>query len=188
MSFDSLKNSVLDFGPPAFDSIREDLGTLARESRRLLNDAGLPRLKIFASSSLDEHQVEKLVRSQAPIDGFGVGTQMAVSGDAASIDAVYKLVEYAGIPRIKRSPGKHTLPGRKQVFRQIQDGVAVRDVIGRPDEQIASTAPLKPRMIGGKRGQCPTAALSNPRVLQATDAIAPGAASPACSGPAILIR
>ena len=128
-----------------------DLGNLARESRRLLNDAGLPRLKIFASSSLDEHQVEKLVRSQAPIDGFGVGTQMAVSGDAASIDAVYKLVEYAGIPRIKRSPGKHTLPGRKQVFRQMQDGVAIRDVIGRPDEQIAGTPLLKPRMIGGKR-------------------------------------
>jgi nicotinate phosphoribosyltransferase len=128
-----------------------DLGSLARESRRLLNEAGLPSLKIFASSNLDEYQIEKLVGSRAPIDGFGVGTQMGVSADAPSLDVVYKLVEYAGSPRIKRSPGKHTLPGRKQVFRQMRDGVAVRDVVARPDEQISGTPLLKPRMIGGKR-------------------------------------
>jgi nicotinate phosphoribosyltransferase len=128
-----------------------DLGTLAKESRRLLNEAGLPNLKIFASSSLDEYQIEKLLRARAPIDGFGVGTQMGVSADAPSLDLVYKLVEYAGSPRMKRSPGKQTLPGRKQVFRQMRDGVAVRDVVGRPDEQIAGTPMLKPRMIGGKR-------------------------------------
>jgi len=123
-----------------------DLATLAKESRRLLDEAGLSKLKIVASSNLDEYEIEKLLEAGAPIDGFGVGTRMGVSSDAPSLDSVYKLVEYAGKGRVKRSPGKETLPGRKQIFRQ--DG---RDILGRHDEQIAGTPLLEPRMIGGRR-------------------------------------
>jgi nicotinate phosphoribosyltransferase len=93
-----------------------DLGELARASRRIL-DEGLDRVEIFASGGLDEHEVERLVESGAPIDGFGVGTRMGVSSDAPSLDMAYKLTEYAGRVRLKLAPGKRILPGRKQVFR-----------------------------------------------------------------------
>ena len=49
---------------------------------------------------------------------------MSVSADAPALDIAYKLTEYAGIGRMKLSPGKRTLPGRKQVFRTFRDGLA----------------------------------------------------------------
>jgi nicotinate phosphoribosyltransferase len=66
---------------------------------------------------------------------------MAVSSDAPALDIAYKLVEYAGLGRIKLSTGKSTLPGRKQIFRNYCDGLAAQDVIGRHDEDL-SGAPL----------------------------------------------
>ena len=84
--------------------------TGSRESRRLLDHAGL-RQKIFASGGLDEHEVAELVRAGAPVDAFGIGTQLGVSADAPYIDAVYKLVEYDGRPVLKLSPAKATAPG-----------------------------------------------------------------------------
>jgi nicotinate phosphoribosyltransferase len=128
-----------------------DLATLARESRRMLDEAGLTNVAIFASSNLDEYAIEKLVRSGAPIAGFGVGTHMGTSADAPFLDSAYKLVEYAGKPRIKRSTGKETLPGRKQLFRQIENGVAVGDVLACQNEQVQGQPLLKASMIGGRR-------------------------------------
>jgi nicotinate phosphoribosyltransferase len=94
-----------------------DLAELARQSRRILDDAGLDRVAIFASSSLDEDAIASFVAAGAPIDGFGVGTRMGVSADAPSLDIVYKLAEYGGRGRLKLSTGKRLLPGPKQVFR-----------------------------------------------------------------------
>ena len=85
--------------------------------RALLDEAGLQRVRIFASGGLDEYQLDRLVRDGAPIDAFGVGTRMGVSADAPSLDSAYKLVEYAGRPMLKLSEDKATEPGRKQVFR-----------------------------------------------------------------------
>ena len=88
-----------------------DLASLARDTRRLLDEAGLPRIGIFASSGLDEHKIAALVDGGAPIDGFGVGTGMSVSDDAPALDMAYKLAEYDGRGRTKLSQHKPILPG-----------------------------------------------------------------------------
>lgn len=128
-----------------------DLVELATEARRLLDAAGLERVEIFASGGLDEHQVERIVKAGAPITGFGVGTGMGVSADAPSLDIAYKLTSYAGRGRLKLSPGKPILPGRKQVFRVEEGGQAVRDVIAREEERLPGRALLVPVMRDGER-------------------------------------
>ena len=130
-----------------------DLGDLSIKARRMLDDAGLERVTIFASGGLNEDEVEKLMAAGAPIDGFGVGADMGVSRDAPSLDFAYKLVEYDGQARLKLSAGKQTLPGRKQIFRVERDGVADHDVLGRRDERAAGRPLLQHVMAGGKRRQ-----------------------------------
>ncbi len=94
-----------------------DLDHLAREARSLLDEAGLQRAKIFASGGLDEHEVAELLHAGAPVDAFGIGTQMGVSADRPYLDTVYKLVEYDGRPAMKLSAAKASPPGPKQVWR-----------------------------------------------------------------------
>jgi nicotinate phosphoribosyltransferase len=126
-----------------------DLHDLAVRSREMLNTAGLDRLEIFASSGLDEFEIAELLRRGAPIDGFGVGTGMGVSEDAPALDIVYKLAEYGGRGRLKMSPDKPILPGRKQVYRVEERGRAVRDVIGRWGEGRRAERFLPGRRAGG---------------------------------------
>ena len=128
-----------------------DLGALAVESRARLDAAGLHEVGIFASSGLDEHRIAELVASGAPIEGFGVGTKMGVSEDAPSLDIAYKLCAYAGTGRVKLSTGKPILPGRKQVFRVTEDGMAAHDVIARAGEALDGRALLQPVMRGSVR-------------------------------------
>ena len=128
-----------------------DLGALASAARRILDDAGLGTVGIFASGSLNEDEIERLLSAGAPIDGFGVGTDMGVSRDAPSLDIAYKLVEYAGRGRLKLSTGKTLLPGRKQVFRIDRDGIADHDVLGRRDEQLDGRPLLQQVMAHGTR-------------------------------------
>ncbi len=126
-----------------------DLGSLAWQTRKLLDEAGLKRVTIFASGGLDEFDVQRLVSSGAPIDGFGVGTKLAVMDGASHLDMAYKLVEYGGNGRLKLSTSKVLYPGRKQVFRQHEKGYMARDVIGRFDEQLAGEPLLQPAMREG---------------------------------------
>lgn len=129
-----------------------DLATLAQTARRILDDAGLQHVEIFASNSLDEYAIADLVARGAPIDGYGVGTRMSVSHDAPALDCAYKLVAYAGRGRMKLAAGKSALPGRKQVFREWRNGVMARDTISLADERPAEGTPLLvPVMRGGKR-------------------------------------
>jgi nicotinate phosphoribosyltransferase len=128
-----------------------DLAALSREARRLLDEAGLQSIRIFASGGLDEQEIARMLASGAPIDSFGVGTKMGVSSDAPDLDIAYKLAEYAGRGRLKLSTGKPILPGRKQVFRVEADGVAVRDVIGRSDESLPGRPLLRAVMRDGTR-------------------------------------
>jgi nicotinate phosphoribosyltransferase len=129
-----------------------DLAELAKQSRRLLDEAGLEDVMIFASSGLDEHAIADLLDQGAPIDGFGVGTKMGTSADHPALDTAYKLCGYAGRPRMKLSAEKSNLPGRKQVVRQYEDGVAVRDVIATDDDAGHTGAPLLERvMADGER-------------------------------------
>jgi len=128
-----------------------DLTKLAFEARQLLDDAGLQDVGIFASSSLDEDAIDAIVRANAPIDGFGVGTKMGVSEDAPSLDIAYKLSEYAGEGRLKTSTGKPILPGPKQVFRHSRDGAAIGDTIAQADEDIDGEPLLTLVMADGQR-------------------------------------
>src|SRR5204862_3187582 len=106
-----------------------DLVAMSGAARRMLDDAALDQVQIFASGSLDEYAIADLVTARAPIDAFGVGTKMGVSQDAPSLESVYKLVEYDGRPVMKLQTGKASSPGPKQVFRRAEG-----DVIGLRDE------------------------------------------------------
>ncbi len=125
-----------------------DLDSLSREARRILDGAGMERVRIFASGGLDEMDVDRLVSAGAPIDAFGIGTRMGVAADSPYLDSAYKLVEYDGRPMLKLSAAKASAPGRKQVFRSV-----AADVIGLRDEPVlAGMEPLLvPVMLDGKR-------------------------------------
>jgi nicotinate phosphoribosyltransferase len=129
-----------------------DLAELAKQARRRLDNAGLDDVLIFASSGLDEHKIARLLDRDAPIDGFGVGTKMGTSADQPALDSAYKLCSYAGEPRMKLAAEKSNLPGRKQIVRQYEDGVAVRDVIATEADDTHAGSPLLERvMAGGER-------------------------------------
>jgi nicotinate phosphoribosyltransferase len=140
-----------------------DLLALSKEARRLLDEAGLNAVNIFASSGLNEHKVAKLLASGAPIDGFGVGTDLAVSADVPEIDFAYKLVSYAHQPRMKLSSRKATLPGLKQVFRVSENGEMVRDVIAGADESLEGSPLLQPVMHHGRRLEAGCVSLTEAR-------------------------
>jgi nicotinate phosphoribosyltransferase len=128
-----------------------NLDDLARQARVILDEEGLPGARIFASGGLDESEVAELVRAGAPVDAFGIGTQMGVSADAPYLDTVYKLVEYDGRPAMKLSTAKATPPGAKQVWRS---GGEEGDVLGLRDEEPPAygwTPLLEPVMRGGAR-------------------------------------
>jgi nicotinate phosphoribosyltransferase len=129
-----------------------DLGELARRVRRILDDGGLQTTTIFASGDLDEYRLRELLAQGAPIDGFGIGTRLDTSADVAYLDCAYKLQEYAGQPRRKRSVGKATWPGRKQVWRRYDEqGRMAGDVISLESDRQAGEPLLVPVMSGGRR-------------------------------------
>jgi len=129
-----------------------DLDALARSVRRILDDGGLTDVRIFASGDLDEYRIAQLVAADAPVDAFGVGTQLGTSGDAPHVGVVYKLVEDATGPKVKLSADKVTLPGRKQVFRLADGGEIQADVLGLDDEVVEGGRPLLQQvMVDGKR-------------------------------------
>ncbi len=128
-----------------------DLLALSRAARQMLDEAGLQRVQIIASGNLDEDSMTRLISQGAPIDAFGVGTALGVSADAPCLDIVYKLVAYAGKDRIKLSTAKLLLPGRKQVFRVEEQGVARKDVLARFGEELPGRPLLRPVMRGGQR-------------------------------------
>ena len=127
-----------------------DLGALAHRVRAILDAGGCREMQIFASGGLDEYELARLAR--APIDGYGVGTSLTTSADAPGLDCAYKLQEYAGRARRKRSTGKATWPGRKQVWRwRGADGRFARDLIGLADESHEGEPLLVPVMRQGRR-------------------------------------
>ena len=123
----------------ALRAIRLDsgnLGELAVTARAMLDEAGLQYVEIFASGGLDELSVDELVTSEAPVDGFGVGTRVGVVADAPGGDSVYKMVTYRGYPVLKLSTDKATVPGPKQVFRRRRaDGSYAGDIIACASER-----------------------------------------------------
>jgi nicotinate phosphoribosyltransferase len=129
-----------------------DLAAHARAVRAILDAGGLRETTIFSSGNLDEYRVRDLLTAGAAIDGFGIGTSLDTSSDAPYLDAVYKLEEYAGVARRKRSEGKATWPGRKQVYRHLAaDGRLDHDVITVEGDSQPGTPLLRPVMRNGRR-------------------------------------
>lgn len=162
-----------------------DLGEHAMKVRAILDAAGFANIGIFASGNLDEYEIERLLAARAPINGFGVGTRMLTSSDAPYLDCAYKLQEYAGHARRKRSEGKATWPGRKQVYRAYgEEGVMLRDTLTLENGHAEGVALIAPVMSQGRRiGSPPTLAQSRhfaarelarlPQSLRATTASTP---------------
>ncbi len=135
--------------------VRLDSGNLvelSRAVRKILDNAGLNDVKIMATSDLNEYKILEFAAAHAPIDAFGVGTDLATSTDSPNLGVVYKLVELDGRCTAKFSEDKHTLPGAKQVFR-----FAGHDVIGCSWECLGcgtdepqARALLRPVMLEGK--------------------------------------
>ena len=131
-----------------------DLAGLAREARRLLDQAGLDDAVIVASGDLEEHRIAEMCRAGTPIDLWGVGTELGTSRDSPVVNGVYKIVAelrggaWRGVA--KRSEGKTTLPGAKQVFRSFEDEAMVEDVVGDADERLDGDPLLVPAMREGE--------------------------------------
>ena len=141
---------------PSFQvgAIRLDSGPLHElipRARALLDEAGLTQVKIIASGGLDEYSVRDLIEAGVPVDGFGIGTELVVSGDAPHVDLSYKLVEYRSVPRMKLSVDKVSLPGRKQVFRRTEGGRMAGDVLAEYREALPGEPLLEPVMREGRR-------------------------------------
>lgn len=128
-----------------------DIGELAHRVRRILDDGSLLATTIFASGDLDEYHLRDLLAQGAPIDGFGVGTRLDTSADMPYLDCAYKLQEYAGIPRRKRSQGKATWPGKKQVWRHYDDGCMIGDTVSLKVDLQPGEPLLVPVMRNGRR-------------------------------------
>jgi nicotinate phosphoribosyltransferase len=129
-----------------------DLLALSKSVRHILDEGGLRDVAIFASGGLDENELARLVQAGAPIDGFGVGTSLTTSSDAPVLDCIYKLQEYAGVARRKRSTGKATWPGRKQVWRHFgADGRMAGDTLSIEGDTQPGEPLIEAVMRAGRR-------------------------------------
>jgi nicotinate phosphoribosyltransferase len=132
-----------------------DLGSLSREVRRILDAAGRSDVKIVASGDLNEYKIDELVAGGAPIDIFGVGTELVTSRDEPTLSTVYKLVEQetaeGSVGRFKLSAEKKTYPFAKQVFRQSNTaGTFAGDLIARTTENKDGEPLLVPVLKAGQ--------------------------------------
>ena len=147
-----LAQSGSEHGVSAIRIDSGDLAAQARTARGALDAHDCRNIRIVLSGSLDEQVIEALRSSNVPVDAFGVGTALDVSADAPALDMAYKLQEYAGKPRRKRSPGKATWPGVKQVFRErTAAGVYLCDRVARIDERPGGEPLLIEVMRDGRR-------------------------------------
>ena len=146
-----------------------DVIALSKNVRRILDAGGLTAVTIFASGGLDEHDLSAAAKANAPINGFGIGTSLTTSSDAPTLDCAYKLQEYADLPRRKRSPGKETMPGRKQVWRRYAaDKTMAGDILSLEAERMEGTSLLECVMRHGTRLE-PHATLDTARAHAAAE-------------------
>jgi nicotinate phosphoribosyltransferase len=133
-----------------------DLADHARKVRRILDDGGLGDVAIFASGGLDETILQRYAAAGVPIDGYGVGTSLTTAQDAPALDCAYKIQEYDGKPKRKRSEGKATWPGRKQVFRRHDDGVMAGDLLTIEGDAAPGEPLIREVMRRGRRIASPS--------------------------------
>lgn len=136
--------------------VRIDSGDLinhALKVRKILDEIGCEKVLIVASSDLNEYKIKEIIDQNAPIDAFGVGTELATSRDDPTIAGVYKLIEYNNTPKIKISEEKITYPGIKQVYRVYdKNGKFKEDILALDEESTPSdsTPLLQPIMKNGE--------------------------------------
>lgn len=129
-----------------------DLAALAKSVRAILDAGGLKDTGIFLSGGIEESTLIAFAREKAPVDGIGIGTSLTTSSDAPALDCAYKLQEYAGLPRRKRSTGKATWPGRKQVWRRYDgDGRMLSDMLSAENDKQEGEPLIQPVMAAGRR-------------------------------------
>src|SRR5665811_364358 len=129
-----------------------DLTAMAKKVRRILDDGGLRDVIILVSGGVNEDVLQTMKKAGAPIDGFGIGVNLAASVDVPALDCAYKLQEYAGKPKRKLSEGKATWPGRKQVWRAYDaDGRMRGDILSLESDNQPGEALVVPVMRAGKR-------------------------------------
>ncbi len=139
----AIRGVRIDFG---------DLTAMARKVRAILDDAGLKDVIILVSGGINEDVLQGMMKEKAPIDGFGIGVNLAASVDVPALDCAYKLQEYAGTPKRKLSEGKVTWPGRKQVWRSYDANGRMRgDILSLESDKQPGEALIVPVMRGGKR-------------------------------------
>ena len=144
---------IKKLGLKTFKGIRLDSGDivyLAKESRKILDEAGFKDAMIFVSGGLNEYKIKEYLDKGAPIDAWGVGTELVVSADLPYLDCAYKLVEYDGKPKMKFSPHKVTLPSKKQIYRSFENGKIKKDIVCSFDEKFEGTPILKKYMENGE--------------------------------------
>ena len=136
-----------------------DILNISKEIRMILDDAGRKSARIMATGDLTEHIIHEMVSKQAPIDYFGVGTELSTSRDDPTLNGVYKLVgikiksnnlkgkKYQTIYKRKKSPGKENLPGPKQVHRLIRNNTLVADILTLDDEEVRDGIPMLKQYI-----------------------------------------
>jgi len=132
-----------------------DLSQLSREVRKILDEGGQPQAKIVVSGDLNEDSIAQLIADGAPIDLFGVGTDLMTSRDAPALGGVYKLVaidtDGRHRPVRKLSLDKSTYPDVKQVFRTYgEDGRIAQDTLGLKEESFPGERLLQPVLRNGE--------------------------------------
>lgn len=138
-----------------------DIGALAKQVRAILDEAGMTETRILASNDLDEYKIAELLAAAAPVDLFGVGTELSTSRDAPALGGVYKLVEVEFPdriePKMKLSREKATYPYRKQVWRNLDsEGNFAGDIIAMASEtDPRGELLLKPVMREGQLLEAP---------------------------------
>jgi len=129
-----------------------DLTAMARKVRGILDDGGLRDVVILVSGGINEDVLQTMMKEKAPIDGFGIGVNLAASVDVPALDCAYKLQEYAAKPKRKLSEGKATWPGRKQVWRAYDaDGRMRGDILSLENDRQPGEALIVPVMRAGTR-------------------------------------
>ncbi len=152
--------------------VRRDGGDLAEHAiraRRILEAGGLDEVRIFASGSVDEHRLAHLAAVEAPIDGVGIGTHPTASAHVPYLDRAYKLREDAGLARRRRSTGKATWPGRKQVYRRLDGHRRMAGDVVTVEGGGQDGAPLVRRVMAALRARARAELARLPEPLERLD-------------------
>ena len=131
-----------------------DLLEVSKYARKKLNEAGHTKTRIAVSSNLDEYKISKFLEAGMPADIFLLVTEIVTSADAPKLETVYKVAQIDDGDSVrytaKFSPGKLSLPGKKQIYRKLSGGKIEKDIVGLEGENDLGQPLLVPIFKKGK--------------------------------------